>query len=217
MSVYHLSPVGAGSNFLNVIEFDASQDSIIILGRNEKTFIDVEKAQAETPNLLLVSRNHVEIIVQKEKLYIKPVSRGLDAVYKNWKLCEHQQLCPFDAEDTITLIGKLSYFNYKLINGPHSNEENGGDLKRQKVALEADTQVEDMQLPHSNEKVFVKDEAAGWDTSNSSSSDADKLLELRTVSVPPSTSLSIEHKIATAVAGAVAETSSNGYRHKHQH
>lgn len=116
MITHHLRPTGAGKDELNAIEFDSAENKIVTLGRNLTT-----TAAANGKNFQFLSRSHVEVIVEEGTFYIKPTSRQEGMVYKNWQVCQHNERSALDVDDTISLLGNISYFNYQLQLGPFKN------------------------------------------------------------------------------------------------
>lgn len=106
---YQLKPFGKGSDNLKTIEFSTHNATTYILGRNAATGLDRMCA-----NVQHVSRNHVIITVRDGKIFMHPVARQDNLVYFNGTVCERGEK-EMKPEDTFSLLGSISHFNYKLV------------------------------------------------------------------------------------------------------
>jgi pSer/pThr/pTyr-binding forkhead associated (FHA) protein len=109
--MYYLVPVGFGHTCLNTIEVDTSNIKPIVLGRNRNTIKDSETCIQHIESL---SRNHAEIVYEGNQIYVKSISTQPGTLHKNGQICDPGMLIPLSTGDTISLLGSLSAFNYKL-------------------------------------------------------------------------------------------------------
>lgn len=109
-----LVPYGNGCELLKQIELGSEDNAsvTISLGRNDVTGLaDVNLGTVKY--LKAVSSNHVEVTVEGEQVTINAVARQDNIVHFNGSPCE-RGVKPMAIGDTISLVGKFSYFNYEL-------------------------------------------------------------------------------------------------------
>lgn len=106
-----LMPVGKGRENLKEIVLDSEDPPVkrkIILGRNPETGLD-----QNMENAIHVSRSHLEVIVEGDKVYLNAVARQDNVVSVDdvW-LARGRQL--FNVGQRVSLIGAYKLYNYEL-------------------------------------------------------------------------------------------------------
>ena len=125
----HLAPVGPGKYYLRPIDLYLGNQKIIILGRNAETGLDqdsVDQFSGDSDvmaNVVFLSRSHIEVKVGDGKVWVKPIARQPKWVYKNGVALTDGVFEQIHIGDSITMLGRLSYFTYILFDGK-SNKVN---------------------------------------------------------------------------------------------
>ena len=105
---------------------NSSEPVLIKLGRNSVT--TNASASDDAYHVAQLSRNHVELTVNNQVLYIKYVGRCEGLLTKNGEKVMNEMV-PLSIGDEVSLLGTINYFNYKVKNVRkrplnHDNTEN---------------------------------------------------------------------------------------------
>lgn len=130
---FRFLPIGNGAEFLKPIDFPVDNHIVseeenglrnFILGRNTRTGTD---ALGTAPNSQYVSRAHVKVIVRGENhVFAQSIAREEDIVYLNGHVLPSSEETEIHIGDTISLLGRLDYFNFILVEGaPIQPDTNG--------------------------------------------------------------------------------------------
>jgi hypothetical protein len=105
---FTLEPIGSGSVFLNSFDIDTNHNQTIVLGRNAVTGLD-----KPCDHIQNVSRSHVVVSCRDGRILMDVVSRQDNIVHLNDAVCERGEI-ELKEGDTLSLLGSLHHFNYKL-------------------------------------------------------------------------------------------------------
>ena len=109
---YILTPEGLGCEFMNTIRLKVNSidggDSVV-LGRNETTGLNIPTC----PNFQFISRNHIELNVRGDNLYMKCISSQDMVVHLNGVPCDRIER-KLEEADLICMLGVRQYFNYRV-------------------------------------------------------------------------------------------------------
>lgn len=138
-----LTPFGNGSSKLQRIELSSSGNfpANCVLGRNSATGLD-----QLCEHIQHVSRSHVMVKCREDRVFIDVVARQDHIVFLNGKACDRGEI-EVHPGDELSLLGSLSYFNYKFefspshfLSNEHTQEMEENQLpptKRQKLSSDA--------------------------------------------------------------------------------
>ena len=113
--IYHLKPTGSGSPHMEAIAIVLPKpplsSAVRAIGRAD--------LDAEDKHIQFISRQHVEVsCTSSGEFFVTPVSRQSGHIFVNGICIPDKQQHKLSVGDTITLLGKLNYFNYVLTSGP---------------------------------------------------------------------------------------------------
>eukprot|EP00981_Chlorochromonas_danica_P001591 scaffold342_cov208-Ochromonas_danica.AAC.15 len=105
-------------NFLDQVK----DRNTLILGRNSQTYQKGIDSMLST-NAQFVSREHVKVTISRDRqhLFLQPISRLADTVYLNGQICPCNKETEIYIGDTISLLGRLEFFNFIVVEGTSSS------------------------------------------------------------------------------------------------
>ena len=106
---YILTPEGLGCEFMNTIRLKVNGGDSVVLGRNETTGLNIPTC----PNFQFISRNHIELNVRGDNLYMKCISSQDMVVHLNGVPCDRIER-KLEETDLICMLGVRQYFNYRV-------------------------------------------------------------------------------------------------------